>query len=56
MLKNKTNHFFIIIPILLFSFLFLPHITDIPYLDGNIDFVQCFDFYFGGFNEYFENW
>jgi len=42
--------------VLLFSVLFLPFLKTIPYLDGNIDFVQVHDFYKGGFEEYFKNW
>lgn len=47
---------FLLFALLLFSALILPFIASIPYLDGNIDFVQVNDFYTGGFSQYFENW
>lgn len=46
----------ILLPIIIFSILFLPFITSIPYLDGNIDFVKSYDFYEGGIQQYFHNW
>ncbi len=39
-----------------FSVLFLPFRGALPYLDGNIDFVQVNDFYAGGLSQYFQNW
>ncbi len=46
----------LILAILIFLFLYLPFFGLIPYRDGNIDFIQSYNFYQGGFNEYFENW
>lgn len=43
---------FLLLSLLFFSLLFLPFLGSIPYLDGNIDFVQSFDFFKGGFSEY----
>lgn len=40
----------------LFLIFLLPHIGSIPYLDGNIDFVQAYDFYSGGFTKLAQNW
>lgn len=36
--------------------MYLPFIKSIPYLDGNIDFVQSYHFFTGGFPRYFTNW
>lgn len=46
----------LIISCLLFSSLFLPFLNSIPFIDGYIDFMQSFDFYTGGFHEYFSRW
>src|SRR5438034_3497716 len=55
---KAPTHFdaFLLIPITIFSLLFLPFINTIPYLDGNIDFVQTYDFSTGGFHHYFTQW
>lgn len=45
-----------LIPLLIFSVIFLPFLNTIPFLDGNIDFIQSIDFKNGGFVEYFKNW
>lgn len=42
--------------LILFSLLFIPFIKTLPYMDGNIDFVQSYDFYTGGLSRYFLNW
>lgn len=47
---------FLLIALGMFSLLLLPFTCSIPYLDGNIDFVQSYDFYTGGFNRYFQKW
>lgn len=54
LLKKAATDFFIIIPLSIFSLLFLPFINSIPFLDGNINFVQSILFYEGGFDLYFE--
>ena len=50
--ENKVLFF----AIFLFLILTTPFVNTIPYLDGNIDFVQTVDFYNGGINQYFSNW
>lgn len=52
---NKFN-FKLLIPLSMFLILTIPFLNVLPYMDGNIDFVQVFDFYKGGFNQYFNNW
>jgi 4-amino-4-deoxy-L-arabinose transferase-like glycosyltransferase len=47
---------FILMPILLFSILFLYSIGSIPYLDGNIDFVKTYDYATGGMDLLLKNW
>ena len=47
---------FLIISIILFLSLTLKFITTLPYMDGNIDFIQTLDFYKGGLSQYFSNW
>lgn len=54
--KSINIVYFRIFSIFLFSILFLPFINSIPYLDGNIDLVRSYDFYAGGFTQYFQNW
>jgi len=54
-MKIKLDKF-IICPIIIFSCLYLPFLNIIPYLDGNIDFVQVFDYQQGGFVQYFQRW
>src|SRR3989338_1271938 len=58
--KIKDEKFaFLTVLILRIGFFFifyLPFLKVIPYLDGNIDFVQAHDFYTGGFTKYFQNW
>lgn len=53
--KLKEN-LSLIFALILFLLLTLPFITTLPYMDGNIDFVQTLDFYTGGINQYFSNW
>lgn len=50
------NNFYCALAIFIFLGLTLPFINTIPYLDGNIEFVQAFNFFHGGLNEYFKNW
>lgn len=52
---NKKN-LFIFLPIGLFTLIFILFSNSIPYLDGNIDFVQSYDFFKGGYAQYFNNW
>ncbi len=47
---------FLIIPITLFALLFFISFGQIPYLDGNIDFLKAYDFYQGGFANLFTQW
>lgn len=51
-----NNYQFIILSTLIFLILTLPFLTVLPYLDGNIDFIQTADFLQGGLNQYFSNW
>jgi len=46
----------ILIPLIIFSILYLPFINSIPYLDGNIDLIRSYDFFNGGFAHYFLSW
>ncbi len=55
MTKLKEN-LILILAIFLFILLTVPFIATLPYMDGNIDFVQTNDFYSGGINQYFSNW
>lgn len=41
---------------ILFLIFLLPHVGSIPYLDGNIDLVQAYDFYTGGFVQLADRW
>lgn len=57
MITNKfKENIFLIVAILLFISLTLPFINTLPYMDGDIDFIQTLDFYSGGINQYFNNW
>lgn len=56
MKRNKNFDKFIFLPLLIYALLNIPFIGSIPYLDGNIDFVQTYDFYTGGFTKLFINW
>ena len=55
MTKIKEN-LILFFAIVLFLCLTIPFITTLPYMDGNIDFIQTVDFYKGGINQYFSNW
>jgi 4-amino-4-deoxy-L-arabinose transferase-like glycosyltransferase len=46
----------LIISIGLYSLFYLPFMSLIPYLDGNIDFVKSYDFFTGGFARLFQEW
>lgn len=57
--ERKTTffpHAFQAIPLGVYLLLLAPFLSTIPYLDGNIDFVQSFDFYIGGMQRYFQQW
>lgn len=54
-MKVKLDKF-IFWPIIVFSCIYLPFLNTIPYLDGNIDFVQVSDYQQGGFTQYFQKW
>lgn len=45
----------LILSVAIFSALLLPCINSIPYLDGNVEFRMSYDFYFGGFEKYKED-
>lgn len=53
-MKFFNNNHFLIIPLVIFSLLFLPFVNSIPFLDGNINFAQSVLFFTGGFEEYFK--
>jgi len=55
-MKKQKFELFPWLAILIFSVFSLPFLKVIPYLDGNIDFVQSYHFFTGGFNKYFANW
>lgn len=55
-MKEKTSLIILGIACTSFFIIHLPFLTALPYLDGNIDFVQTHDFYTGGFSRYFANW
>lgn len=48
----RTNAW-LIIALLLFSVLFVPFITILPLRDGNVDFVQSYYFFQGGYEKFF---
>lgn len=52
----KDNRLLILVPLVLFSVLYIPFIGSIPYLDGNIDLIRSYDFFNGGFANYFAHW
>jgi len=54
-LREHTN-IFLLLACGVFAVLFSPFLFAVPYLDGNIDFVQSYDFYTGGFAQYFHHW
>ncbi len=55
-MKKIKNHFFLLLALALFLGLTLKFINILPYMDGNIDFVQTLDFNEGGLGQYFSNW
>src|SRR5258708_2985983 len=55
-LYSYNKNTFPVLACCIFISLFLPFLFTIPYLDGNIDFVQSYDFYTGGFQRYFYQW
>ncbi len=56
-MKKKLNlNLKLLLPILVFLCLTMPFIKILPYMDGNIDFIQVLDFYSGGWKQYFANW
>lgn len=52
--REIGNNTFLFIPLCIFSLLFLPYTTVLPYLDGNIDFVQTVLYHTGEFSLYFK--
>ncbi len=54
--EQIREHVFVLISIVFFLILTIPFINTLPYMDGNIDFVQTLDFYQGGMSQYFSNW
>lgn len=54
-MKTIKNNLYMLFPLGIFSLLFLPFITTVPMLDGNIDFVKSHYFFIGGFPLYFAN-
>lgn len=55
-MNTLKKNIFLIISIFLFLCLTLPFLNILPYMDGNIDFIQTLDFYNGGISQYFLNW
>lgn len=53
--KEKSG-IFLLLSLSIYTLLYLPFIGNIPYLDGNIDFIQTYDFFTGGFTKFFSNW
>ena len=54
--EQIKEHIFVLTSIILFLILTIPFVNVLPYMDGNIDFVQTLDFYQGGLSQYFSNW
>ncbi len=46
----------ILLPLIIFSILYLPFVSTLPYLDGNIQFNMSYDVYAGGIGNYFMQW
>lgn len=55
-MKIIKIHFFLFVALALFLGLTFKFINTLPYMDGNIDFVQTLDFNKGGLGQYFSNW
>lgn len=53
---NKVTDTWLILSMGIFLGLSLPAVNSIPYLDGNIDFVQSAQFFTEGISSYLENW
>ena len=47
---------YLLLSFIIYSALLIPFLNIIPYLDGNIDFVKSYDFYYGGLQRYLSNW
>jgi 4-amino-4-deoxy-L-arabinose transferase-like glycosyltransferase len=52
----RKRNSFLAIPVIIFLLLTLPFLNVLPYMDGNIDFVQTINFQNGGITEYFSSW
>jgi 4-amino-4-deoxy-L-arabinose transferase-like glycosyltransferase len=52
-LQKHKSRVYLVAAVLIFSILYLPSLTSLPYLDGNIFFVKSVLFYQGGFEEMF---
>lgn len=55
-MKKTKEHIILIIACISFILLTIPFVNILPYMDGNIDFVQTLDFNQGGLSQYFSNW
>jgi len=55
-MKRSFNNASLLLPISIFILIYLPFINTVPFLDGNIDFVKCLDFYNGGIKQLLSNW
>lgn len=55
-MKKAKEHIFLILACASFLLLTIPYVNILPYMDGNIDFVQTIDFNQGGLSQYFSNW
>lgn len=45
---------FLSLALLCFSLLFIPYLFSFPFLDGEVDFFQCYDFFKGGLYQYLQ--
>jgi len=53
---TNFEKFLVLLPIFLFLSLLLPFLNSFPHRDGNIEFVESFDFYSKGLNGYLLKW
>lgn len=55
-IKTTFPDLWLVFSLVIYVFLNIPFFGNIPYLDGNIDFIKTHDFFSGGFTNLLQNW
>ncbi len=54
-MKTLYKNIYILISLFIFTILIIPFITTLPLRDGNVDFVQSYYFFQGGYDTFFQH-